>query len=47
MAAVTAVYAIAAFTNLGSLKAPQTTWVSGSADEAGRVRSGARWSASA
>ena len=34
MAAVTAVYAIAAFTNLGSLKAPQTTWVSGSADEA-------------
>ncbi|MDD3411512.1 MAG: hypothetical protein PHY12_11965, partial [Eubacteriales bacterium] len=30
---VTAVYAVLAFTNLGSLKAPQTAWVSTSAEE--------------
>ena len=33
MAAVTLIYSVAAFTNLGSTKAPQTTWVSGSAGE--------------
>ena len=30
---VTAVYAVMAFTNLGSMKAPQTAWVSASPDE--------------
>ena len=33
MAAVTLVYAAAAFTNLGATKAPQTTWTSGAAGE--------------
>ena len=33
MAAVTAVYAIVAFTNLGTTKAPQTSWVSEAAED--------------
>ena len=33
MAAVTLIYSVVAFTNLGSTKAPQTTWISGSSDE--------------
>ena len=33
MAAVTAVYAIVAFTNLGTTKAPQTSWVSETAED--------------
>ena len=33
MAVVTLVYAVVAFVNLGTTSAPQTTWISGSADE--------------
>ena len=33
MAAVTLVYSVAAFTNLGTTKAPQTTWTSGGSGE--------------
>ena len=33
MAAVTLIYAVAAFTNLGSMKAPQTMWISQSAGD--------------
>ena len=33
MAVVTVIYSVAAFTNLGTTKAPQTTWTSGSAGE--------------